>query len=64
MLLTKVDSLNYKIDVTLNTTDDKKYWFAVYRSEDEIYNPDSDKIIDLIFDDQNFSYNDNIIKYF
>jgi uncharacterized lipoprotein YddW (UPF0748 family) len=58
--LTKLDSLNYKIDVTPSTPADQNHWFAIYRSEDEDYNPDNDEILDVFFNDQLFSYTDKI----
>ncbi len=60
IVLTKIDSLNYQINVTPNTPAESNYWFAIYRSEDEDYNRDNDRILNISFKDQTYSYIDNI----
>ncbi|KAA3609885.1 MAG: T9SS C-terminal target domain-containing protein [Calditrichaeota bacterium] len=59
LAVTKLDSLKYQIEVTPNTGG-SDHWFAIYRSEDDNYNPDNDEILDLFFNDQAFTYDDVI----
>jgi hypothetical protein len=47
----KIDSLNYDLTLSPSPSIDKKEWLIVYRSEDEIYNRDTDKIIKIILSD-------------
>ncbi|GJQ61468.1 MAG: hypothetical protein SCALA702_05210 [Melioribacteraceae bacterium] len=49
--MVKIDSLNYEFTVTLPDSIDQNYWVAIYRSEDDNPDPQSDKIAHLAFDD-------------
>jgi uncharacterized lipoprotein YddW (UPF0748 family) len=55
--ITKTDSLNYSITVTPAVTD--KCWHVVYRSEDGIFNADSDDIIYTTFGNSQFTASDS-----
>ncbi|NIR52181.1 family 10 glycosylhydrolase [candidate division KSB1 bacterium] len=60
IVLTKLDSLNYQIKVKPTNPVENKYWFAVYRSEDEQLNVDDDEIIDVHFGNSDYSYKNAI----
>jgi uncharacterized lipoprotein YddW (UPF0748 family) len=53
----KLDSLNYEIDVTPPASE--PLWFAIYRSEDNSASTDSDEIVEVHFGDAQFSYTDS-----
>lgn len=55
--LVKTDSLHYRIDVTPPAGLDSSMWFAVYRSEDDTADTDSDEILDIHFTDTGYSIN-------
>ncbi|MCF8435281.1 MAG: family 10 glycosylhydrolase [Ignavibacteriales bacterium] len=46
--LTKMDSLHYRIYVTPPVSANQKYWYALYRSEDDILDTNNDQLINLI----------------
>ncbi len=47
----KIDSLNYDLTLSPSPFLDEMQWFIVYRSEDEIYDRNNDKIIKIILSD-------------
>jgi len=55
--LSKIDSLTYDLTITPNIAETEKQWFAVYRSEDETLDINSDEIIDIHFGNEQFSIN-------
>lgn len=57
--LLKIDSLNYEITVTPPDTIGNDYWFALYRSPDEVINVDNDEIIDVHFGDSTYLFIDS-----
>jgi len=61
LALTKIDSFNYKIDITPADTTTKDHWFALYRSKDSIYNPDTDEIFELHFGHEPFTVIDSYV---
>ncbi|WP_457566555.1 family 10 glycosylhydrolase [Caldithrix abyssi] len=56
--LTKLDSMNYQIDIAPPDTISKNYWFAIYRSLDSTLDVNNDPIIHLHFGKDSFSYID------
>ena len=54
--LIKIDSLGYRIEVTPPAAIAGNRWFAIYRSEDEIPDVNTDPIIDLHFSNQAYSF--------
>lgn len=61
--LVKLDSLNYEITVTppVSITDNQRY--AIYRSEDNIIDPDNDTIIDIHFGNSAYTVTDQFSGY-
>ncbi len=57
LTLIKTDSLTYQLEVTPPAGLDSSMWFAVYRSEDDQLNTDSDEILDIHFTDAAYSLN-------
>jgi len=55
--LSKIDSLIYQ--VTVFSPDPATYWYAIYRSTDNIIDVDNDEIIDIHFGDSSFTYIDS-----
>ena len=55
IVVNKVDSLIYKIDVSTPVSLEKSQWFATYRSTDDNYNTENDEIIDVHFGMGNYS---------
>lgn len=55
--LTKIDSLNYEIEVTPPAAEN--LWFAIYRSEDASLSVENDEIIEVHFSNAQFSYIDS-----
>ncbi|MBN2089704.1 family 10 glycosylhydrolase [candidate division KSB1 bacterium] len=53
--LTKIDSLNYQIEVIPPATTPENHWFVLYRSSDKNASVESDKIIDIHFGNSNYS---------
>ena len=56
--LSKTGDLSYKIDVSVPANETARY--AIYRSEDGVADTDSDKILDIVYADQDFSYTDQL----
>ncbi len=56
--LTKLDSFAYRITVTPVSSDPEDRWFAIYRSEDDVADLDSDEIIETAFREVTFAYTD------
>jgi uncharacterized lipoprotein YddW (UPF0748 family) len=56
--LDKIDSLSYGIFVEPDESISADQWFAIYRSEDNIIDPDQDEIINIAFSDSAFYYID------
>lgn len=64
LILNKVDSLNYEINITptviaKKTESGEKQWFAIYRSQDETIDVDTDEIINIHFGDTAFTVIDS-----
>jgi len=57
--LTKLDSLNYRITVTPPDTTTRDYWFAVYRSTDDLLDVGQDEIVDVHFGRSSYAYTDH-----
>ncbi len=57
--LSKVDSMNYMVHVVPPDTISKNYWFVIYRSLDSSLDVSKDKIIDIHFGSDSFSYHDS-----
>jgi uncharacterized lipoprotein YddW (UPF0748 family) len=57
MAFQKLDSLHYQLSVSPPSTTEKM-WFAVYRSEDNLLQPDQDEILKIAFGDTGFVYVD------
>lgn len=55
--ISKTDQLNYVVTVT--PADAGDHWYAVYRSEDGVFDPDSDDIIFTTFGHTQFSVTDS-----
>lgn len=55
--LNKIDDLKYSIGVTPATTGENA-WYAVYRSEDDNIDPDNDKILEIGYGSNGFTYVD------
>ena len=55
--LSRTDSLNYVVTVT--PADAGNQWYAIYRSEDNVFDPDSDDIIFITFGSQPFTVTDS-----
>jgi len=53
----KIDSLNYRITVT-PTLKGQNQWYLIYRSEDEVVNPQNDLIVDRHFGSEVYSFTD------
>jgi uncharacterized lipoprotein YddW (UPF0748 family) len=71
--LNKIDSISYQIIVTPNASETENNWLAIYRSEDDILDINSDEIINTSFGNTAFSFTDSftglqdfngIYKYF
>jgi uncharacterized lipoprotein YddW (UPF0748 family) len=45
----KIDSLNYQLTITPPVSSSIDQWYALYRSTDNIIDPDTDQIIDIFF---------------
>jgi len=56
--LTKIDSLNYQINVTPPTSIVANHRYAVYRSSDDCIDVSSDEIVDIHFGNSSYSYRD------
>jgi len=54
----KTDSLHYKITVTPPDTSINQ-WYVLYRSDDDVLNPDNDKILTVKFGKAAFTVNEN-----
>lgn len=61
--LTKLDSLRYSLTITPPTAGESSFWYAIYRSEDDILNKDEDQIIDIHFGENAFSFTDSATGY-
>ena len=57
--LTKIDSLSYLIAVTPEQSQTEDHWYAIYRSEDNILNVDSDQIVDIHFGNEMYEFTDS-----
>src|SRR5574338_66290 len=57
--LGKIDSLQYEIFVTPDPSITENTWFALYRSEDNILNTDTDEIINVQFGNSQYSFIDS-----
>lgn len=57
--LNQIDSLNYEIFVSPNPSSTDKHWFAIYRSEDDVFNVDDDMIVDVNFGNSQFNFVDS-----
>jgi len=53
--LLEIDSLNYQITITPPAGLEIDQWFAVYRSEDDTLDTESDEIIDIHFGQESYS---------
>jgi len=58
--LTQIDSLSYKIDVTPAAIE-SDHWFTIYRSSDTVYSRDNDRIVDIHFGSEPYSFTENFI---
>ncbi len=58
--LSKLDSLEYQINITPNNPSEPSYWFAIYRSQDDILNTENDQIIDIHFGGESYTFTDSI----
>lgn len=58
IMLDKIDSLNYRITVTPETSGDQDYWFCIYRSEDDTLEVLQDEIVHRHFGNSGFAYQD------
>ena len=58
MGLTKLDSLNYEIEITPPGDVTAPQWFVIYRSPDATLDMDADEIIKIAYGDTGFSYID------
>ncbi|TFG96176.1 MAG: T9SS type A sorting domain-containing protein, partial [Calditrichales bacterium] len=57
--LNKIDSLNYELTVSPNNVLDTDHWFAIYRSEDDDLNLDTDEIVRIGFGQSGLTYTDS-----
>ena len=55
----KIDSLNYSLTITPDASANINQWFAAYRSTDDIFDLNSDKIISISFGDSQFTLDEN-----
>jgi len=56
--LSQIDPLNYEIFVTPDPSATDKHWFAIYRSEDDVFDVADDMIVDIRFGNSTFSFID------
>jgi uncharacterized lipoprotein YddW (UPF0748 family) len=56
--LTKTDSLSYQISVTPSPFETENSWFAIYRSEDDTLDVNTDLIIDVHFGNASYNFTD------
>ncbi len=59
LTLTKLDSLNYQLQITPATNPGGPYWFAIYRSTDANLDVNADEIIEIHFDTTAFTFLDS-----
>jgi len=56
--LNQIDPLNYEIFVTPDPSATDNHWFAIYKSEDDLFDVDDDMIVDIRFGNSTFSFID------
>ena len=59
LMLTKIDSMHYQVDIQPPDTLNKDQWFAIYRSIDSTLDEDNDQIVDLHYGRDPYSFTDS-----